>query len=191
MSNITIDEFFETCWTPCKKPHLSSWSRTRLTFFWSTPYLLCFLILIHFISLVIPHLLILPPPVLWLTPKSHVFGLQAPAALLLLLPIMLSWKILFILYVFKPKEMGSLRFYLTTTCTFCFLCSPFPFSARPRGYFQCRESQHFLSLIKAFFWILTTVILHAYNKSAPLQWTKGMRLLCLWSAFSLHPPLPL
>ena len=40
MSNITIDVLFEICWTPYKKPHLSSWSRTRFTFFWSTPYLL-------------------------------------------------------------------------------------------------------------------------------------------------------
>ena len=39
MSNITIDVLFETSWTPCKKPHLSSWSRTRFTFFWSTLYL--------------------------------------------------------------------------------------------------------------------------------------------------------
>ena len=38
MSIFTVDVFFETCWTPCKKPHLSSWSRKRFTFFWSTPY---------------------------------------------------------------------------------------------------------------------------------------------------------
>ena len=40
MSKITIDVLFETCWTPCKKPHISSWSRTRFTFFWSTLYLI-------------------------------------------------------------------------------------------------------------------------------------------------------
>ena len=33
MSKITIDVLFETCWTPCKKPHVSSWSRTKFTFF--------------------------------------------------------------------------------------------------------------------------------------------------------------
>ena len=42
MSIITIDVLFETCWTPCKKPHLSSWSRTRFTFFWS-PHIFYFL----------------------------------------------------------------------------------------------------------------------------------------------------
>ena len=29
---------FETCWTPCKKPHFSMWPRSRNTFFWLTPY---------------------------------------------------------------------------------------------------------------------------------------------------------
>ena len=38
MSKITIDVFFETCGIPRKKPHLSSWSWTKFTFFWSAPY---------------------------------------------------------------------------------------------------------------------------------------------------------
>ena len=33
MSKITINVFFETFWTPCKKPHLSCCSRTKFTFF--------------------------------------------------------------------------------------------------------------------------------------------------------------
>ena len=38
MSKNTVNDLFETCWTPCNKPHLSSWSRSKFTFFWSTPY---------------------------------------------------------------------------------------------------------------------------------------------------------
>ena len=38
MSKNTIDILFETCWTPCKKPHLSSWSWKKFTFFWYTLY---------------------------------------------------------------------------------------------------------------------------------------------------------
>ena len=34
----TIDVLFETCWTPCKKPHLSSWSRSKFVLFWYTLY---------------------------------------------------------------------------------------------------------------------------------------------------------
>ena len=37
MSNITINVFFETCWTPCRN-RTFRWSRTKFTFFWSTPY---------------------------------------------------------------------------------------------------------------------------------------------------------
>ena len=35
----TWNVIFETCWTPCKKPHFSMWPRSRNTFFWLTPYL--------------------------------------------------------------------------------------------------------------------------------------------------------
>ena len=31
-------QIFKTCWIPCKKPHLSTWSRSSYTFFWITPY---------------------------------------------------------------------------------------------------------------------------------------------------------
>ena len=34
----TWNVIFETCWTPCKKPHFSMWPRSRNTFFWLTPY---------------------------------------------------------------------------------------------------------------------------------------------------------
>ena len=34
----TWNVIFETCWTPCKKPHFSVWPRSRKTFFWLTPY---------------------------------------------------------------------------------------------------------------------------------------------------------
>ena len=61
MSNITIDVFFETCWTPCKKPHLSSWSRLRFTFFWSTPYFTDLYALFNEILPWIQDLLILQP----------------------------------------------------------------------------------------------------------------------------------
>ena len=39
MSIVIMDVLFETPWTPCKKQHFSSWSRTRFTFFWSTLYI--------------------------------------------------------------------------------------------------------------------------------------------------------
>ena len=39
MSKNTSNMFFETCWTLCKKPHFSTWSRSRYTFFWMTRYL--------------------------------------------------------------------------------------------------------------------------------------------------------
>ena len=39
MSKNTSNMLFETCWTPCKKPHFSTWSRSWYTFFWITPYL--------------------------------------------------------------------------------------------------------------------------------------------------------
>ena len=35
----TWNVIFETCWTPCKKPHFSMWPRSRNTFFWLTPYM--------------------------------------------------------------------------------------------------------------------------------------------------------
>ena len=35
----TLNVIFETCWTPCKKPHFSMWPRSRNTFFGLTPYL--------------------------------------------------------------------------------------------------------------------------------------------------------
>ena len=38
MSKITSNTSFNTCWTPCKKPHFSTWSRSRYTFFWTTRY---------------------------------------------------------------------------------------------------------------------------------------------------------
>ena len=38
MSKNTSNMLFETCWTPCKKPHFSTWSRSRYTFFWMTRY---------------------------------------------------------------------------------------------------------------------------------------------------------
>ena len=38
MSKNTSDMLFKTCWTPCKKPHFSTWSRSSYTFFWITPY---------------------------------------------------------------------------------------------------------------------------------------------------------
>ena len=47
ISNFTIDVLFETCWTPCKKLHVSSWSRTKFTFFWSTLYLFLCIILVN------------------------------------------------------------------------------------------------------------------------------------------------
>ena len=34
----TWNVIFETCWTPCKKPHFSMWPKSRNTFFWLTPY---------------------------------------------------------------------------------------------------------------------------------------------------------
>ena len=39
MSKNTSNMLFKTCWTLCKKPHLSTWSRSRYTFFWMTRYL--------------------------------------------------------------------------------------------------------------------------------------------------------
>ena len=41
MSKNTSNMLFETCWTPCKKPHLSKWSRSGYTYFWMTRYM-CF-----------------------------------------------------------------------------------------------------------------------------------------------------
>ena len=38
MSKNTSNMLFETCWTLCKKPHYSTWSRSRYTFFWMTRY---------------------------------------------------------------------------------------------------------------------------------------------------------
>ena len=38
MSKNTSNMLFEPCWTLCKKPHLSTWSRSRYTFFWMTRY---------------------------------------------------------------------------------------------------------------------------------------------------------
>ena len=38
MSKNTSNMLFKTCWTLCKKPHLSTWSRSRYTFFWMTRY---------------------------------------------------------------------------------------------------------------------------------------------------------
>ena len=38
MSKNTSNMLFRTCWTLCKKPHLSTWSRSRYTFFWMTRY---------------------------------------------------------------------------------------------------------------------------------------------------------
>ena len=38
MSENTSNVLFGTCWTPCKKPHVSTWSRSRYTFFWMTRY---------------------------------------------------------------------------------------------------------------------------------------------------------
>ena len=42
MSKNTSNMLFETCWTPCKKPHFSTWSRSRYTFFWMTRYVLAY-----------------------------------------------------------------------------------------------------------------------------------------------------
>ena len=39
MSKNTSNMLFETCWIPCKKPHFSTWSRSRYTFFWMTRYI--------------------------------------------------------------------------------------------------------------------------------------------------------
>ena len=44
MSKNTTDMLFKTCWTPCKKPHISTRSRSWYTFFWITPYLGGFLV---------------------------------------------------------------------------------------------------------------------------------------------------
>ena len=41
MSKNTSNMLFETCWTSCKKPHFSMWSRSRNTFFWMTRYFVC------------------------------------------------------------------------------------------------------------------------------------------------------
>ena len=38
MSKNISNMLFKTCWTLCKKPHLSTWSRSRYTFFWMTRY---------------------------------------------------------------------------------------------------------------------------------------------------------
>ena len=38
MSKNTSNILFKTCWTLCKKPHFSTWSRLRYTFFWMTRY---------------------------------------------------------------------------------------------------------------------------------------------------------
>ena len=38
MSKNASDVLFGTCWTLCKKPHVSKWSRSRYTFFWMTRY---------------------------------------------------------------------------------------------------------------------------------------------------------
>ena len=40
MSKNTPNMFFETCWTPYKKPHVSKWSRSWYNFFWMTRYTL-------------------------------------------------------------------------------------------------------------------------------------------------------
>jgi len=41
MSKNTSNMLFETCWTLCKKPHFSTQSRSRYTFFWMTRYFIC------------------------------------------------------------------------------------------------------------------------------------------------------
>ena len=41
MSKNTSNMLFKTCWTTCKKPHFSTWSRSRYTFFWMTRYHVC------------------------------------------------------------------------------------------------------------------------------------------------------
>ena len=38
MSKNPSNMLFNTCWTPCKKPHVSTRSRSWYTFFWITPY---------------------------------------------------------------------------------------------------------------------------------------------------------
>ena len=38
MSKNASNMLFETCWTPCKKPHFSMRSRLWYTFFWMTRY---------------------------------------------------------------------------------------------------------------------------------------------------------
>ena len=48
MSENTSNVLFGTCWTPCKKPHISTWSRSRYTFFWMTRYIWYFF-KIHFL----------------------------------------------------------------------------------------------------------------------------------------------
>ena len=39
MSKNISNMLFRTFWTPCKKPHFSTWSRSWYTFFWITPYM--------------------------------------------------------------------------------------------------------------------------------------------------------
>ena len=39
MSKNASNMLFETCWAPCKKPHISTRSRSWYTFFWMTRYL--------------------------------------------------------------------------------------------------------------------------------------------------------
>ena len=43
MSKNPSNMLFNTCWTPCKKPHVSTRSRSWYTFFWITPYLKVFI----------------------------------------------------------------------------------------------------------------------------------------------------
>ena len=49
MSKNTSNMLFKTCWTLCKKPHLSTWSRSRYTFFWMTRYLVGIYSIMHFL----------------------------------------------------------------------------------------------------------------------------------------------
>ena len=41
MSKNPSNMLFNTCWTPCKKSHVATRSRSWYTFFWITPYLRC------------------------------------------------------------------------------------------------------------------------------------------------------